>query len=79
LSEARLFPQASLAPIQFVFKNTSYTSWTGAGMHLWDSVNNPNHIASQSITLTKSNTSDWTTSAITLPPMSILGIGFDGQ
>jgi hypothetical protein len=65
--------------IQFVFKNTSYTSWTGAGTHLWDSINNPDHIFSQSITMTKSNTSDWTTSAITLPPQSILGIGFDGQ
>jgi hypothetical protein len=70
---------ANTYSVEFVFKNTSYTSWTGAGTHLWDSVNNPTHIFSQSITMTKSNTSDWTTSAITLPPYSILGVGFDGQ
>lgn len=65
--------------ITFVFKNTSYVTWTGAGSHLWDSVNAPTTITNQSITMTKSNVSDWTTSAITLPPQSILGIGFRGQ
>jgi hypothetical protein len=65
--------------ITFVFKNTGYVTWTGAGSHLWDSVNGPTFITDNSITMTKSNTSDWTTSGITLPPKSILGVGFHGQ
>ena len=65
--------------ITFVFKNTGYVSWTGAGTHLWDSVNAPTSNTFNSITMTKSNTSDWTTSAITVPPQSILGVGFHGQ
>jgi hypothetical protein len=65
--------------ITFVFRNTGYVSWTGTGTHLWDSVNAPTSITNNSITMTKSNTSDWTTSAITVPPQSILGVGFRGQ
>ena len=72
-------PGANSYTIRFVFKNTGYVSWTGAGTHLWDSVHRPTAITDKSITMTKSNTSDWTTSAITVPPYSILGVGFRGQ
>jgi hypothetical protein len=72
-------PGANSYTITFVFKNTGYVSWTGAGTHLWDSVNGPTTITTNSITMTKSNASDWTASAITVPPYSILGVGFRGQ